>query len=144
MFAQLESVPAGTLKDVLLITMALGGFVLMVIKFADRDKSRRREVFFRAEYPLKEDFDRHVELNSDEHAQLSDRIADVEHGTMTTLDVKLEELRREHREDMQQLQHDVNEIGRKVAGLEAATKLQNSALAHLNAKLDHFIERQNA
>ena len=98
--AQLESVPAGTLKDVLLITMALGGFVLMVFKFADRDKSRRREVFFRPEYPLKEDFDRHVELNADEHAQLSDRIADVEHVTMSTVDVKLEELRREHREDM--------------------------------------------
>jgi hypothetical protein len=55
---------------------------------------------------------------------------------------QISELRSERRTDNNILHEKINSVDRKVAGLEAATDIQNQKLVSMDAKLDRLIERK--
>lgn len=84
-----------------------------------------------------------LSLNNDGvHKDIFSKIGGVERGANASTEKKLEELRHERREDMRVLHAEINEVGKKVAGLEKETELQNQSMARMDSKLDRLIERK--
>lgn len=81
--------------------------------------------------------------NDGVHKDIFSKIGGVERGASAATERKLEELRHERREDMRILHNEINEVGKKVAGLEKETELQNQSMARMDSKLDRLIERKS-
>jgi len=80
----------------------------------------------------KADFNRFAEHNDGVHKEIFTKIGGVERGANSSIDQKVEIVRR-----------DVVNVGNQVAGLKAQTELQNQQLARMDAKLDRLAERNN-
>jgi hypothetical protein len=80
---------------------------------------------------VKEDFQKHVDLNERQHAGLFAKISGVERGANSSLDQKMEIVRK-----------DVLKIAQEVATLRGETTWQNQQLARMDAKLDRLAERK--
>jgi len=83
-----------------------------------------------------------VSENRHQHENLFSKLGGMERGINGHLNSELKTLREERREDTRALHQEVNDVAKKVSGLEAANTLQNQRLAEINAKLDRVIERQ--
>jgi len=62
---------------------------------------------------------------------------------LARLDRELENLRRERREEVGELQQKVNKVDREVGELRASMALNHQQLLRIDAKLDRVIEREN-
>jgi hypothetical protein len=102
----------------------------------------RHEVSLLPGVPTKEEFDRHVAINREDHERFDLRIAGVERSGKAAVDAKIEQLRVERKEDMRLVQQEIYIVGHKVAALEKAAELQNQNLASIGNKLDRIAERQ--
>jgi gas vesicle protein len=119
-FAQLEHVPAATIKDVLLIVIGVGGFIFAAAAFFERRKSQKREI---TPQPLlvahdepcarKSELEQHIRATRDSFDQIRDELKTDRHDNQehaskrsktlfdkveavrTELDTKIEESRRE-------------------------------------------------
>ena len=93
-------------------------------------------------FALKSEFTQHTEWNRREHENLFSKIGGADRAAEAACAKKHEELRAERREDMSNLYGEINEVGKKVASLEAINQLQNQRMAGMDAKLDRLIERK--
>jgi len=122
------------------VLQALGAALSIAKFFINR--AEKREVSISPEVVLRPDFDAHVAENRHAHENLFAKIGGRERGINAHLNNELKSLREESREESRALREEVNDVARKVSGLEAANTLQNQRLAEINAKLDRVIERQ--
>lgn len=84
--------------------------------FAAARRPQKNQVSFDFVPAAKEDFDKHVAWDLEEHRILNSRIGDH----LSAL----------------------NAVDRKVASVETANQLQNQTLAQISAKIDRLVERQ--
>jgi hypothetical protein len=124
------------------VLQALGSAVSLAKFFANR--SERRQVSISPDILGRPDFDTHVAENKQEHQHLFAKIGGAERGITAHLNAEIKSLRDERREDIHSLHREMNEIARKVSGLEATNTLQSQRLAEISAKLDRMIERHNS
>src|SRR5215831_1472809 len=122
------------------VLQALGAALSIARFFINR--AEKRQVSISPEVVLRPDFDAHVAENRHEHENLFAKLGGMERGLNAHLNSELKSLRDERREDSRALHQELNDVARKVSGLEAANTLQNQRLAEINAKLDRVIERQ--
>jgi homospermidine synthase len=123
------------------IVMALGTICAVVVSIVAL--SRKQEV--KVEQPVtititeelhkifagREVFEKHVAENREDHADIFKKIGGVERGAASTIDQRVEVVRR-----------DLVQVGQQVSGLQSETKLQNQQLARMDAKLDRLTERK--
>lgn len=89
--AQLENVPDSALKNfVLIIAGALACAYYAKEIFTSGKK--KREVSFELESVTKDEFDKHVDLNKDEHDKIFSKIGGVERGGREEVDKKITKL----------------------------------------------------
>lgn len=124
----------------ILVVTTIGANLAVII---GTRRKQKREVSFEFTPASKEEFDRHVAANDQTTRDLFAKIGGVERGANGNAEKKIEALQHERREDVRQLHQEINEVGRKVAGLEKETELQNQSMASMNAKLDRLIERRS-
>lgn len=98
-------------------------------------RKQKREVHFGFEPASKTEFSDHVSKNSSDHKDLWSKIGGVERGANERLVVELRGLRDERRDDATTLQSKLDVFQRSIGALEAATNLQNQALAQIQADL---------
>ena len=122
------------------VLQALGAALSIAKFFINR--AEKRQVSISPEVVLRPDFDAHVAENRHEHENLFAKLGGMERGLNAHLNSELKSLREERREDSRTLHQELNDVARKVSGLEATNTLQNQRLAEINAKLDRVIERQ--
>ena len=122
------------------VLQALGAALSIAKFFINR--AEKRQVSISPEVVLRPDFDAHVAENRHEHENLFAKLGGMERGLNAHLNSELKSLREERREDSRALHQELNDVARKVSGLEATNTLQNQRLAEINAKLDRVIERQ--
>lgn len=84
-----------------------------------------------------------TENNDGVHKDIFHRMGGMERGITQRIDDKLKIAHDERRQDMHTLHSEINDVGRKVAGLEKETELQNQRMASMDAKLDRLIERRS-
>jgi hypothetical protein len=80
----------------------------------------------------REAFEKHIGENREDHDKIFSKIGGVERGAATSLEQKVETVRR-----------DVVIVGNQVAALKSQTDLQNQQLARMDSKLDRLAERKN-
>ena len=124
------------------VLQALGSAVSLAKFFANR--SERRQVSISPDVVGRPDFDSHVAENKQEHQHLFAKIGGTERGIHAQFNAEIKHLREERREDIHALHHEMNEVAKKVSGLEATNTLQSQRLAEISAKLDRMIERQKS
>jgi len=122
------------------VLQALGAAMGIAKFFINR--AEKRQVMISPEVVGRPDFDAHVSENRHQHENLFSKLGGMERGINGYLNSELKTLREERREDTRALHQEVNDVAKKVSGLEAANALQNQRLAEINAKLDRVIERQ--
>jgi hypothetical protein len=128
LFAAAEPNPVDLYKT-LVVLQFLGGLVLLgaqLIALARTNKAQKRDVRMVSEAVSKEDFDKHVEENSE--ASNSAR-------------QELVELRAERKADITALHIRINGIDTKVAAVEATTMLTNQRLVQMDGKIDRLMDR---
>src|SRR5437667_1752254 len=122
------------------VLQALGAALSIARFFINR--AEKRQVSISPEVVLRPDFDAHVAENRHEHENLFAKLGGMERGLNAHLNSELKSLRDERREDSRTLHQELNDVARKVSGLEATNTLQSQRLAEISAKLDRVIERQ--
>jgi len=128
LFAAAEPNPVDLYKT-LVVLQFLGGLVLLgaqLIALARTNKAQKRDVRMVSDAVSKEDFDKHVEENSE--ASNSAR-------------QELVELRAERKADITALHIRINGIDTKVAAVEATTMLTNQRLVQMDGKIDRLMDR---
>ncbi len=144
-----DSTPnANTVWIVILAISALGGNLATIGIWA---ATRRKQetmispqplvIEMQKEFVSKPEFHALVTNNDQTHRDIFSKIGGVERGANGNADKKIEDLRHERREDMRSLHSEINEVSKKVAGLEKETELQNQRMASMDSKLDRLIER---
>jgi hypothetical protein len=106
------------------------------------NRSERRQVTISPEMVTRPDFEAHLAEDRHEHEKLFARVGGMEHGLQSQFSGELKAAREEGLADIRALHQEMNEVARKVSGLEATSALQNQRLAEISAKLDRVIERQ--
>ncbi len=122
------------------VLQALGAGLSIARFFINR--AEKRQVTIHPDVVARPDFDAHVADNKREHENLFAKLGGVERGLNAHFNGELKTLREEWREDIRGLHYELNEVAKKVSGLEATNTLQSQRLAEINAKLDRVIERQ--
>lgn len=89
-------------------------------------------VAMQKEFATKHEFDAHVARNDEDHKGIFSKIGGVERGAASSLELKVEVVRR-----------DLIQVGNQVSGLKTQTDLQNQQLARMDSKLDRLAERKN-
>jgi hypothetical protein len=117
------------------------GAVLSIAKFF-LNRSEKRQVTISPDVVGRPDFEAQSAQNKQEHENLFAKIGGLERGINAHVNTELRSLRDERREDVRALHSELNEVARKVSGLEATNTVQSQRLAEINAKLDRVIERQ--
>jgi hypothetical protein len=139
------SPPVGYAGWIACVVFTMWGFHIAQ-KIWDRSKQRPSPGEVHADalerFVAKETFVALVTKNDAVHEQIFSKIGGVERGAAAAVDKKMEELRTERRNDLSAIHHDINEVGKKVAGLEKETELQNQSMARMDSKLDRLIERK--
>jgi len=87
-------------------------------------------VAMQKEFASKHEFDVHVAHNHGVHDQIFSKIGGVERGAASSLEMKVEVVRK-----------DLIHVGNQVSGLKAQTDLQNQQLARMDSKLDRLAEK---
>jgi hypothetical protein len=82
------------------------------------------------EFVPRRDFDTLAKDNSARHAELFSKIGGVERGANSSIENKVEVVRR-----------DLVVVGNQVSALQSETKNQNQQLARMDAKLDRLAEK---
>ena len=123
-----------------LLQAAVAG--LSIVKFF-MHRSERREVTISPDAVSRPDFEAHALENKHEHENLFAKLGGLERGINAHLNLELKSLREERREDVRGLHSELNDLARKVSGLDATNALQNQRLAEINAKLDRVIDRRS-
>ena len=108
------------------------------------NRSERRHITISPDVVARPDFEAHSLENKHEHENLFAKLGGMERGVNAHLNAELKSLRDERRADVHALHTELNEVAKKVSGLEATNGLQSQRLAEINAKLDRVIERQGA
>ena len=122
------------------VLQALGA-ALSIAKFF-LNRAERRQISISPDIVARPDFDAQVSENKREHQNLFSKLGGVERGINAHLNSELKTLREERSQDSRSLHDELNEVAKKVSGLEATNTLQSQRLAEINAKLDRVIERQ--
>jgi len=122
------------------VLQALGAGLSIAKFFLNR--SEKRQVTISPDVVARPDFEAHAAENKHEHENLFSKLGGVERGLHAQLHGEIKHVREERREDIHALRHELNEVAKKVSGLEATNTLQSQRLAEINAKLDRVIERQ--
>lgn len=104
-------------------------------------RKQKAEVSFGFEAVSKQVFEKHVDSNRVEHDRFDVRIGGVDRKTKQHADEGIEKLRAERRQDMQALHTEINDVGKKVAGLDTETKNQNAWLSRMDQKLDGLAKK---
>ncbi|MDR3459563.1 MAG: hypothetical protein P4N60_19205 [Verrucomicrobiae bacterium] len=89
------------------------------------------EVKEAASFVHRQEFEKHVEVNSQTHRDIFSKIGGVERGANSSIESKVETVRK-----------DLVHVSNQVSALESKTDAQNQQLARMDAKLDRLTERQ--
>jgi hypothetical protein len=110
-FAQIESVPAETLKNVMLIILGiLGAAYYLKEIFFSKKAPQPFEVREAKQYVHTDVFDQFVADNLRQHENLFSKIGGVERGARAHLDVKLDQMQRSSEEGRDKLHDRINEV----------------------------------
>jgi hypothetical protein len=119
----------------------LSGIAMNLVTVWAFTRKQKREVTFGFTPASKEEFDKQAAANEMVHRDLFSKIGGVERGAKKEMEEKANGLREERREDMRTIHHEINEVGKKVAGLEKETQTQNQWLGRIDEKLDRIKTR---
>jgi hypothetical protein len=106
------------------------------------NRSERRQVTISPGLVSRPEFETHVNEDRHEHEKLFARLGGMERGLHEQFNNELKAAREEGLADIRALHQEINEVARKVSGLEATNTIQSQRLAEISAKLDRVIERQ--
>ena len=93
-------------------------------------RSQKREVSFELNAASKEEFEKHVDFNAQEHRDLHSKIGGLDRGTARKIS-----------DEMNAIHSRVNGLEKAIGGLETSAEITNQRLAAIDAKVDHLIER---
>lgn len=135
-----DAVPTGPqVSSSMYVLMWISGLLMnlaTVGMFFMMTRKQRREVSFSPEAVNKREFEAHLAENKLAHDRFDVRIGGVDRKSKEHADQAAEKLRSERREDLRSLHTEINEVGKKVAGLERETQNQNDWLGRMDKKLD--------
>lgn len=127
--------------NVVLTFLILVTLAATIVGLVRGNRAQKREVTFGFEPASKSEFDALAAENSRVHDQLFSKISTVGRLADEKLEERMKEVHAERREDIRTLHQEINDVGKKVAGLEKETEIQNQRMASMDAKLDRLIER---
>ena len=111
------------------VLQAVGAALSIARFFVNR--AEKRQVSISQDVVLRPDFDAHVAENRHEHEKLFAKLGGLERGINAHLNNELKSLRAESHEDSRTLRQELNEVARKVSGLEATTRCRASGWRRL-------------
>lgn len=114
---------------ILVITTILANIAVIV----GTRRKQKREVSFEFTPASKEEFDKHIESNKEEHDQLFSKMGGMERG-----------LRGEFSNEIKVVRSEMVETVKQLAALNNNAELLNQAMTAERARLDREIERRRA
>ncbi len=126
--------------------------VLIVLWAKISGKSEKREVRMVGDFVGKPEFDAFKIENKEEHDHMFSKLGGVERGVNGRLDAQFEKLHSQLREDLlrnaeggerraEKIHNRINPIEGQMEGLKASVGALNTAVAHINVKIDRAFER---
>lgn len=115
------------------VVLTLGVIVAIVTNIwtaARSNRTQKREVSFELNATPREEFDRLVDSNSQEHRDIHSKIGGMDRG-----------FSRKIADEMSAIHNRVNGLEKAIGGLETSAEITNQRLAQIDSKVDRLIER---
>lgn len=94
------------------------------------------------EFATKQEFERHVQKNDQEHKEMDSKIGGVQETAAAKLEDQIELMRAETKNDVTALHEKVNGAREQISEVRAQNTLQSQQLSRLDTKLDRIIENK--
>jgi hypothetical protein len=98
------------------------------------------EVTATKQFVTKEEHDRHVAQDQQEHSNLYSKVGGVERGARSAIDQAARELRTEAKADMNAVHEKINKVDREVGAIAQGMEMQNQQLARIEMNMSNVLK----
>lgn len=112
------------------VILTIGVLLSLAVNAVAVFRGNRREVEILPGVVAKEEFNRHVESNANDHRDIFSKLGGVDRGAAKKIS-----------DESLVLHNRINSLDKAVGGLETAAEMTNQRLVQIDAKIDRLIER---
>jgi hypothetical protein len=98
------------------------------------------EVTATKQFVTKEEHDRHVALDQQEHSNLYSKVGGVERGARSAIEQAARDLRTEAKADMNAVHEKINKVDREVGAIAKGMEMQNQQLARIEMNMSNVLK----
>lgn len=109
------------------VLVAIGANIIALFR---SNRAQKRDVTIMESVVTRNEFDKHVASNHQDHRDMFSKLGGVERGSAGKLS-----------EEITKVHNRINDLDKSVGGLEATTELQNQTLSSINSDVKRILER---